>query len=99
MTVPVAVADGRATRAERTRIAVVDALLSLNEQGNLRPTAREIAAEAGVSLRSIYVHFDDVEALFIAAAIRHAEAAGLAATKQWFFARTSSVKPIGSSPC
>ena len=69
----VTVADGRATRAERTRIAVVDALLSLNEQGNLRPTAREIAAEAGVSLRSIYVHFDDVEALFIAAAIRHLE--------------------------
>jgi TetR/AcrR family transcriptional regulator, regulator of autoinduction and epiphytic fitness len=69
----VTVADGRATRAERTRMAVVDALLSLNEQGNLRPTAREIAAEAGVSLRSIYVHFDDVEALFIAAAIRHGE--------------------------
>ena len=54
-------------------MAVVDALLSLNEQGNLRPTAREIAAEARVSLRSIYVHFDDVEALFIAAAIRHGE--------------------------
>jgi TetR/AcrR family transcriptional regulator, regulator of autoinduction and epiphytic fitness len=65
--------DGRASRAERTRAAVVDALLALNEQGNLRPTAREIAAEAGVSLRSIYVHFDDVEALFIAAAIRHGE--------------------------
>lgn len=66
-------ADGRATRAARTRTAVVDALLALNEQGNLRPTAREIAAEAQVSLRSIYVHFDDVEALFIAAAIRHGE--------------------------
>ena len=55
--------DGRASRAARTRIAVVDALLALNEKGNLRPTAREIAAEAGVSLRSIYVHFDDVESL------------------------------------
>jgi AcrR family transcriptional regulator len=52
---------------------VVDALLALNEAGNLRPTAREIAAEAGVSLRSIYVHFDDVESLFIAAAVRHGE--------------------------
>jgi AcrR family transcriptional regulator len=65
--------DGRASRAARTRTAVVDALLALNEKGNLRPTAREIAAEAGVSLRSIYVHFDDVESLFIAAAIRHGE--------------------------
>jgi TetR/AcrR family transcriptional regulator, regulator of autoinduction and epiphytic fitness len=65
--------DGRASRAARTRIAVVDALLALNEKGNLRPTAREIAAEAGVSLRSIYVHFDDVESLLVAAAIRHSE--------------------------
>ncbi|HEX6236016.1 MAG TPA: TetR/AcrR family transcriptional regulator [Acidimicrobiales bacterium] len=63
--------DGRVTRGARTREAVVDALLSLLEQGHLRPTAREIAAEAGVSLRSVYVHFDDVESLFIAAASRH----------------------------
>ncbi|MGH9228578.1 MAG: TetR/AcrR family transcriptional regulator [Acidimicrobiales bacterium] len=65
--------DGRASRATRTRMAVVDALLALNEKGNLRPTAREIAAEAGVSLRSIYVHFDDVESLLVAAAVRHGE--------------------------
>jgi AcrR family transcriptional regulator len=65
--------DGRTNRAVRTRIAVVDALLALNEKDNLRPTAREIAEEAGVSLRSIYVHFDDVESLLVAAAIRHAE--------------------------
>jgi TetR/AcrR family transcriptional regulator of autoinduction and epiphytic fitness len=65
--------DGRASRAARTRLAVVDALLALNEKGNLRPTAREIAAEAGVSLRSIYVHFDDVESLLVAAAVRHSE--------------------------
>jgi TetR/AcrR family transcriptional regulator of autoinduction and epiphytic fitness len=65
--------DGRAGRAARTRVAVVDALLALNEKGNLRPTAREIAAEAGVSLRSIYVHFDDVESLLVAAAVRHGE--------------------------
>jgi TetR/AcrR family transcriptional regulator, regulator of autoinduction and epiphytic fitness len=63
--------DGRSGRAARTRTAVVDALLALNEKGNLRPTAREIAAEAGVSLRSIYVHFDDVESLLVAAAVRH----------------------------
>jgi AcrR family transcriptional regulator len=52
---------------------VVDALLTLNEQGNLRPTARDIAAKAGVSLRSLYVHFDDLEALFVAASERHAQ--------------------------
>lgn len=67
------VTDGRLLRANRTRDNVVDALLALIDQGNLRPTAREIAAQAGVSLRSLYVHFDDVEALFFAAAVRHEE--------------------------
>lgn len=67
------VTDGRSTRSARTRRAVVDALLGLIEAGNPRPTAREIASEAGVSLRTLYVHFDDVEALFIAAAARHFE--------------------------
>ena len=67
------VTDGRASRASRTRSAVVDALLALIDGGNLRPTAREVADEAGVSLRSVYVHFDDVESLFVAASARHYE--------------------------
>jgi TetR/AcrR family transcriptional regulator of autoinduction and epiphytic fitness len=67
------VTDGRVSRAERTRTAVVDALLELIDEGNLRPTAREVADRAGVSLRSVYVHFDDVESLFVAASARHFE--------------------------
>lgn len=67
------VTDGRAGRAARTRNAVVDALLALIDGGNLRPTAREVADAAGVSLRSVYVHFDDVESLFLAASARHYE--------------------------
>jgi len=70
--------DGRLTRAARTRAAVVDALLTLNARGELRPTARDIAAEAGVSLRSVYVHFDDLEALFVESARRHGEQLGAA---------------------
>jgi AcrR family transcriptional regulator len=67
------VTDGRAGRGARTREAVVDALLALIDGGNLRPTAREVAEAAGVSLRSVYVHFDDVEALHVAATKRHYE--------------------------
>jgi TetR/AcrR family transcriptional regulator, regulator of autoinduction and epiphytic fitness len=67
------VTDGRSARSQRTRTAVVDALLDLNREGNLRPTAKEIAERAGVSLRSVYVHFDDLEDLFLAAAKRHVE--------------------------
>jgi len=62
------VTDGRSARAARTRETVVEALLSLLDEGNVRPTAREIADRAGVSLRSVYVHFDDLEDLFTAAA-------------------------------
>jgi TetR/AcrR family transcriptional regulator, regulator of autoinduction and epiphytic fitness len=63
--------DGRSARAARTRDAVVDALLSLLDDGNLRPTARQVAQRAGVSLRSVYVHFDDLDDLFTAAAHQH----------------------------
>jgi TetR/AcrR family transcriptional regulator, regulator of autoinduction and epiphytic fitness len=65
--------DGRSARAARTREAVVEALLSLNDEGNLRPTAREIADRAAVSLRSVYVHFEDLEDLFSAAAAKQFE--------------------------
>src|SRR3954453_22033541 len=60
----------RSPRSERTRASVVDALLDLLREGNLRPTAKEIAERAGTSLRSVYVHFDDLEDLFTAAAGR-----------------------------
>jgi TetR/AcrR family transcriptional regulator, regulator of autoinduction and epiphytic fitness len=56
--------DGRTVRAERTRQALVDALLSLLDEGHLTPTAAEIAERAGVSERSVFQHFPDREALF-----------------------------------
>jgi TetR/AcrR family transcriptional regulator of autoinduction and epiphytic fitness len=65
--------DGRTARSAKTRDAIADALLDLLTEGNLRPTAREIAARAGVSLRSVYVHFDDLEGLYCVAAARHFE--------------------------
>ncbi|MGZ4713724.1 MAG: TetR/AcrR family transcriptional regulator [Acidimicrobiia bacterium] len=65
--------DGRSARAQRTRDSVVNAVLELAGGGNLRPTAREIADAAGISVRSVYVHFDDLDDLFRAAADRHFE--------------------------
>ncbi|HEV7525601.1 MAG TPA: TetR/AcrR family transcriptional regulator, partial [Acidimicrobiia bacterium] len=63
--------DGRSARSTKTRNAIADALLDLLAAGELRPTAREIAAGASVSVRSVYVHFDDLEDLFCVAAQRH----------------------------
>ena len=63
--------DGRSARSAKTRDAIADALLDLLADGAFRPTAREIAQRAGVSVRSVYVHFDDLEDLFCVAAKRH----------------------------
>jgi TetR/AcrR family transcriptional regulator of autoinduction and epiphytic fitness len=65
------VVDGRTARAARTRDAIADAMLDLLADGHLRPTAKEIAERAGVSVRSVYVHFEDLEDLFCVAANRH----------------------------
>ena len=60
----------RSARAEKTRVAIADALLSLIDEGDLQPTATRIADRAGISLRLIYHHFGDLEALFREAAER-----------------------------
>ncbi|MBB4905940.1 TetR/AcrR family transcriptional regulator [Actinophytocola algeriensis] len=60
-------ADGRALRAERTRESIIDAHMALMLDGDLQPTARRIAERAGVSLRTLWGHFKDLETLFAAA--------------------------------
>jgi TetR/AcrR family transcriptional regulator of autoinduction and epiphytic fitness len=65
--------DGRKARAHRTRSAILGALLDLIDRGTLQPTASEVAAQAGVALRSIRQHFESREALFLAASERHGE--------------------------
>ena len=56
--------DGRTARSQRTRDAVVAALEALLLDGATAPNAAEIAERAGVSTRSIYVHFANLEDLF-----------------------------------
>lgn len=62
--------DGRTARGRRTREAVIDALLSLIEEGNPQPSARQIAERGGVALRSVWTHFSDKESLYAEAAQR-----------------------------
>ncbi len=65
------ITDRRVLRGIRNRDAVVDALLELLRLGELSPTVGQIADRAGVSLRSVYHHFDDLEGLFGAVADLH----------------------------
>jgi AcrR family transcriptional regulator len=56
--------DGRARRTARSRAAIETALFELIGEGQLQPTAQEVAIRAGVALRSVFRHFSDTERLF-----------------------------------
>jgi AcrR family transcriptional regulator len=55
--------DGRTERGARNREAIAEALLSCYEEGDLQPSVPDIAARAGVSVRSVHNHFADVESM------------------------------------
>ena len=67
--------DGRLARSARTRGAIVDALRALHHDGDLRPTAPRVAERAGVSLRTVWQHFADLETLLVEAGRRDYEIA------------------------
>ncbi|MGH9080704.1 MAG: TetR/AcrR family transcriptional regulator [Acidimicrobiales bacterium] len=62
--------DGRQLRRKRNRESVVEALLDLYRDGNLRPSTEEIAARSGLSPRSLFRYFEDVDDLTRAAIMR-----------------------------
>ena len=62
--IPVSAVDGRSLRRERNRQDIVDALLSLIENGETEISAALIASKAGLSERSIFRYFDDVNDLY-----------------------------------
>ena len=64
--------DGRRERSARTRRAIVASVIDMIEEGNVSPTAGQIAKRAGIAVRSIRQHFNSREALFAAAAAEHA---------------------------
>ena len=77
--------DGRRLRRALNREAVVDALLDLYGEGNLRPSTDEIAERAGISPRSLFRYFEDADDL-----------AGEAVARQQ--ARVLPVLPVEAAP-
>lgn len=65
--------DGRRARRDRNRLAVVDAMLTLYAEGNLDPSSDEIAERAGLSPRSLFRYFDDLDDLVRVAISRQHE--------------------------
>lgn len=62
--------DGRRERSATSRRRILAALVTLIEGGEPSPTAESIAAEANVSLRTVFRHFEEMENL-------HLEVAGM----------------------
>lgn len=59
-----ALPDGRRQRSERSRQAILAAMLELVEEGVLVPTAQQVSERAGVGIRTVFRHFSDMESLF-----------------------------------
>jgi AcrR family transcriptional regulator len=56
--------DGRKARSQRSREQIVDALFTLIEAGDMNPSAASVAEEAGVGLRTVFRHYDDMDGLY-----------------------------------
>ena len=59
--------DGRRQRSERSKQAIIDAMLDMITEGNLIPTAQQLSERAGVGIRSVFRHFEDMESIFVMA--------------------------------
>ena len=55
--------DGRHARRDRNRDAVIAALVTFFDDGVAQPTAQQLAERAGISLRSVFRYFDDLDNL------------------------------------
>ena len=56
--------DGRIQRSERSRQLIIEAMIDLINNGNLIPTAQQVADQAGVAIRTVFRHFTEMEKLY-----------------------------------
>jgi len=56
--------DGRRRRSQDSRIRIVSAMIELVREGDISPSAADVATRAGVGLRSVFRHFKDMESLY-----------------------------------
>ncbi|MBQ74263.1 MAG: TetR family transcriptional regulator [Gammaproteobacteria bacterium] len=56
--------DGRRLRSRDSKRKIVSAMLELVREGNIAPTAEEVAQRANVGLRTVFRRFKDMESLY-----------------------------------
>ncbi len=56
--------DGRRERGRSSHKRIVEAMMELVVGGDLAPSAARVAEEAGIGLRTVFRHFDDMDSLY-----------------------------------
>lgn len=62
--------DGRRQRSERSRAQIIEAMFQLIQDGDMRPSASQVAERADVGLRTVFRHFEDMDSLYVEMAER-----------------------------
>jgi AcrR family transcriptional regulator len=63
-TAPATESDGRKQRTNDSRLKIVEAMLQLIREGNIAPSAEQVASKAQVGLRTVFRRFNEMELLF-----------------------------------
>lgn len=56
--------DGRRKRSARSREKIIDALFTLVRAGHIEASAQRVADEAGISSRTVFRHFEEVDLIY-----------------------------------
>lgn len=56
--------DGRRLRSQDSRARIVAAMLALIREGEVSPSAEQVAGRAQVGLRTVFRHFKDMDSLY-----------------------------------
>ncbi len=75
--------DGRIRRAQHSHDKIVSAFLSLLRQGNINPSAEDIAKQANVGVRTVFRRFKEMELLYREVATEIQATFGAEVAKPW----------------
>lgn len=60
----VGILDGRRRRGQDNRARIVAAMIDLVREGQVQPSAEQVAGRADVGLRTVFRHFQDMDSLY-----------------------------------
>jgi AcrR family transcriptional regulator len=58
------ISDGRNRRSQHSRQKIIEAIIDLVREGAREPTAEQVAERAGLAMRTVFRHFNDMDSLY-----------------------------------